>query len=459
MKFAAFDLEIAKDLPENEKWQDASPLGITCAAVAFSDNAEPIFWKGVPKMTQLECQDMFARLKEIADSGYTFVTWNGCAFDFAVLAEESGLVKECGEFALQHVDLMLIVTFTKGWYLGLQKALLGAGLKGKRKSVTLSDGSILDEMGGIEAPKMWADGEYDAVLSYLKDDVVELINLVKVISKTKEIRWTSDKGKFTSVPVPYFPTVLECFDIPEPDVSWMTDPPTRKQFVEWMSSHSDLHTTKKITREEIIKMIYIAIKDYSILHLSGHDLSGLDLSRLNLSKDDLSSANLSGADLSSADLSGALLLYANLSDADLSGADLSGCEGLGANMSGANLIGANLIGANLPVVKLSGANLSGANLSGAHMLSTDLSGADLRGTILSGAFIRVADMSDGFLKYGMSDEDLRIARGLSADLFDAVVREAFPLHSDAKLVGAKYNLETRFPNGFDPKKAGAILEE
>jgi hypothetical protein len=248
MKFAAFDLEIAKDLPENKKWQDAAPLGITCAAVAFSDGVKPIFWKGVPKMTRLECQDMFAKLQEIADSGYTFVTWNGCAFDFAVLAEETGLTNECGQFALQHVDLMLVVTFTKGWYLGLQKALLGAGLKGKRKSVTLSDGSILDKMGGVRAPKMWADGEYDAVLSYLNDDVVELINLVNVISETKEIRWTSDNGNFMSVPVPYFPTVLECFDIPEPDVSWMTDPPTRKQFVEWVPSINIQRNTRPITK-------------------------------------------------------------------------------------------------------------------------------------------------------------------------------------------------------------------
>ena len=236
MKFAAFDLEIAKDIPENGKWQDVSPLGITCAAVAFSDNKEPVFWQGIPKMTQVECQNMFAKLKEIADSGYTIVTWNGCGFDFAVLAQESGFIKECGALALQHVDLMLVVTFTKGWFLSLQKALLGAGLKGKRKSVTLSDGSIHAEMGGVKAPKMWADGEYAAVLSYLKDDVVELINLVKRINETKKILWASNKGKHIFVDVPYFPKVIECFDIPEPDVSWMTDAPTRKQFVEWIPS-------------------------------------------------------------------------------------------------------------------------------------------------------------------------------------------------------------------------------
>ena len=236
MKFAAYDLEIAKDLPEDGKWQDVAPLGVTCAAVAFSDDVEPIFWKGIPKMSQEECQQMVLKLQEIVNSGYTLITRNGCGFDFSVLAQESGLIKECGELALQHVDLMLVVTFTRGWYLSLQKALLGAGLKGKRKSVTLSGGTVLDDMGGIKAPKMWLDGEYNAVLSYLKDDIVELINLAKIISKVKEIRWRSNNGNLMSVPVPHFPTVIECFDIPEPDVSWMTDPPTRKQFIEWIPS-------------------------------------------------------------------------------------------------------------------------------------------------------------------------------------------------------------------------------
>ena len=234
MKFAAFDLEIGEDLPEKGRWQDASPLGITCAAVAFSDGAEPIFWQGVPKITQLVCQELVWRLQEFVNSGYALVTWNGCGFDFGVLAQESGLVNECAELALQHIDLMLVVTFTKGWFLSLQKGLLGAGLKGKRKSVTLSDGSILDDMGGIKAPQLWRDGEYDAVLTYLKDDVVELINLVKVLLSVKEIRWTSNNGNLLSVPVPFLPTVIECFDIPEPDTSWMQDPPRRSQFIEWI---------------------------------------------------------------------------------------------------------------------------------------------------------------------------------------------------------------------------------
>ena len=65
---------------------------------------------------------------------------------------------------------MLLVTFQKGYYLGLDKALHGAGLSGKLKKVALSDGTILMEMDGAMAPALWARGEYEAVLTYLRQD-------------------------------------------------------------------------------------------------------------------------------------------------------------------------------------------------------------------------------------------------------------------------------------------------
>lgn len=55
MKFVAFDIEIAKDISDNGDWKHRLPLGITCAAAAFSDKQEPIFWKGIPSMTRDEC--------------------------------------------------------------------------------------------------------------------------------------------------------------------------------------------------------------------------------------------------------------------------------------------------------------------------------------------------------------------------------------------------------------------
>jgi len=235
MKFAAFDLEITKILPENTyNLMDYAPLGISCAAAALSDQDEPIIWQGVPGMDKAQCQAMVAELSELVLSGYQLVTWNGCAFDFQVLAQESGMVDECGKLALNHFDLMLLVTFTKGYFLGLDKALQGAGIKGKVKQVKLKDGSMLHDMGGGKAPELWAQGEHEAVLSYLRGDVLGLLELVEVVQRQKRMNWKSNRGNVQNIRVQKLLTVKECFSIPEPDVSWMSNPPRRQQFVDWI---------------------------------------------------------------------------------------------------------------------------------------------------------------------------------------------------------------------------------
>jgi hypothetical protein len=238
MKFASFDIEIAKVMADDQPdWRSATPLGITCAAVALSGTGEPVFWHGTPQLTRPQCCDMVADLQALVASGHTLLTWNGSSFDFAVLAEESGMYAECAELNAKHIDMMMIVTFTKGYFLGLQKALVGAGLSGKLKHVTLKDGTPLTDMNGAMAPKLWAEGEYDAVLAYLRDDVVQPLRLAEMIENTKVIRWVSNAGKPQSVAVPKLLTVEECFAIPEPDTSWMASPPKRRQFVEWMLPH------------------------------------------------------------------------------------------------------------------------------------------------------------------------------------------------------------------------------
>ena len=235
MNLASFDLEIAKPIPDDASdWKQYSPLGIACAAVEFGDSSEPLTWHGVPQMTRAACQQMVGDCLDLVKKGYTFVTWNGCSFDFAVLAEESGMVDECAELAINHVDIMLMVTFTKGWYLALQKALKGAGLEGKLTRVTLSTGEVITDMDGAKAPRLWAAGEYDAVLAYLRYDVQQTLKLAHAVQRNKVLRWTSNRGRAQYVRFDRLLTVRECFRIPEPDTSWMTDPPSRTRFVEWM---------------------------------------------------------------------------------------------------------------------------------------------------------------------------------------------------------------------------------
>lgn len=233
-KLAAFDLEIARDIPDGN-WDGILPLGITCAALAFSDAPEPTYFQAAPQLSRAACVELLRFLHRTVENGYTLVTWNGTAFDFAVLAQESGMPRECAQIALAHVDLMVIVTFLRGHWLGLQKALLGAGISGKKQEVILNDGTPLNEMSGKRAPELWGRGEYNAVLSYLREDVMPLLELTRIVQTTKQIRWTSNKGKPAAVDVVKLFTVRECFHFPLPDTSWMKmEPPQREQFVRWM---------------------------------------------------------------------------------------------------------------------------------------------------------------------------------------------------------------------------------
>ena len=235
VRAAAFDLEIARLIPPGASDFFAfAPLGITCAAVASRAAPAPRFWQGVPQMGQADCQALVAELQKLVTDGYKLVTWNGCAFDFRVLAQESGLPAECAELAAQHTDLMFIVTCLRGHYLGLDKALHGAGLAGKRRTVTLSNGSLASEMSGTLAPQLWADGEHEAVLSYLGDDVKQLLELAEWVETHRAIRWTSIKGNPNEIRVPQLYSVRECFRLPLPDTAWMANPPARTSFVQWI---------------------------------------------------------------------------------------------------------------------------------------------------------------------------------------------------------------------------------
>lgn len=235
MRLAAFDLETAKVLPAAENDLKAhAPLGIACAGIALSDSEKVEIWSGHPQLTTDDCRALVARLQALVAAGYTLVTWNGASFDFFVLAHESGMFEECGDLALSHIDLMAVVTFSKGYYLGLEKALAGAGLHGKLKNVPLKDGSTLSGMSGAQAPALWQAGEDDAVIAYLKDDVTQLLALAEIVSNTRTLRWNSSRGKPQSVRVMNAYTVRDCFQIPVPDTSWMDNPPLRSDFVDWI---------------------------------------------------------------------------------------------------------------------------------------------------------------------------------------------------------------------------------
>jgi Pentapeptide repeats (8 copies) len=158
-------------------------------------------------------------------------------------------------------------------------------------------------------------------------------------------------------------------------------------------------------------------KDYTWL-LNRLDLHALDLRRADLGGADLGGADLGGADLGAADLGAATLVGADLLDARL----------IDGRLVGADLTRARLGGADLTRVNLIGANLGGANLTRANLTRADLAGATLVGA------------------------DLRFARLGDADLTWARLSERD--RGEARLSGAVANDRTKWPAGFDWRRAG-----
>jgi uncharacterized protein YjbI with pentapeptide repeats len=108
------------------------------------------------------------------------------------------------------------------------------------------------------------------------------------------------------------------------------------------------------------------------------------------------------------------LRMVDLSGRDMSGLYLRACSLLRANLNGTNLNGAYLAWAYLGKATLKGADLGDADLAGASLEGADLSGANLCGTSLT-----------------------------RADL------------TGAKLAGARYDRQTAWPEGFEPRDSGA----
>lgn len=114
-------------------------------------------------------------------------------------------------------------------------------------------------------------------------------------------------------------------------------------------------------------------------------------------------------------LSAVYLPRADLHDAPLANADLSSTV-----LTNANLEGAQLQGARLTFARAYMANLSHAGLEGAHLAETNLRSANLMNTDLRHAMLATAKLRD------------------------------------ADLHGARYTVDTVWPQDFDPVAAGAL---
>lgn len=233
-KFLAFDIETAKDVPSDDfNWQPHRPLGISCAATLASDSEKARLWYGgvaqsAPslKMSREDNAELVRYLSDSVDAGYTIVTWNGLAFDYDILAEESGLSDECKKLALEQVDMMFHVFCIKGFPVGLDYAAQGSGVKGKPAG-----------MSGIKAPQLWQRGEYQTVLDYVAQDVRTTLQLASLCEQRRSLRWLTRKGTRSKCPLESgWLAVEHAMRLPKPDTSWMDKPMARSHFTAWLGS-------------------------------------------------------------------------------------------------------------------------------------------------------------------------------------------------------------------------------
>ena len=229
MNYLSYDIELYNDLEEGERnFSELIP-----SIAAFTTNKHDLkYFYDEPFMSKETAKILVLEMTYFLKQGVPPFTWNGVAFDFPLLAQYSGLIEECAELALNGVDGMLLITFNKGYFLGLDAALIGAGLETKQHTIKLNNGMDFS-MSGRDAPKLWRGGEYDAVKKYLEGDVFRPLDLIEAIRRNGGIRWISKTGKNMFQPTPLIP-VKDLFSLPLPDVSWMSDPKPRSEFVEWI---------------------------------------------------------------------------------------------------------------------------------------------------------------------------------------------------------------------------------
>ena len=201
------------------------------AATLLAGSNEPTLWHGgddrscpADKMSPQEAAALVRYLEDQTKRGYTVVTWNGVGFDLDVLAEESGMLEDCRELALGHVDMMFHVLCRLGYGVSLDAAARGMGITGKPEG-----------MSGAVAPVLWAEGRREEVLRYVAGDTRTTLDLARVCESCGELRWVARSGKVRRMKLPDgWLTVREALELPFPNTSWMSEPWPRERFTGWM---------------------------------------------------------------------------------------------------------------------------------------------------------------------------------------------------------------------------------
>ena len=238
--FVAWDLEVARLPRDINNWKADRPLGITCAATYLHNETEteiltfPHDSSSAQKEWDTIMADYFySYLMFCAEQGYLVVAFNSTSFDWQVLqdAVSEKYKDELEKFTLSHsIDILLPMVFERGYAPGLNAYAEALGVKGKEK------GGVT----GKDAPRMWAEGKYKEVLSYVKQDAIATGEAWMALVARKNLPpWITKKGYRSKSGYRYdwtgdrILTPIECKDLPEPDIWGNFTPWHREKYLEW----------------------------------------------------------------------------------------------------------------------------------------------------------------------------------------------------------------------------------
>ncbi|RLD00106.1 MAG: hypothetical protein DRI46_08100 [Chloroflexi bacterium] len=234
----------------NPNWTNHLPFMISCGAIASiipeapgrPEESKVKFWKAQRQkaMTPTQIEWMINDLYKLHADGHALVTVNGTGFDWQVLDSYAshwdaaeGLSAKVQEMAVGSIDLAFYSLAEKGWMIGLDAMCRGQGVEGKLHEVTLTTGEVIKNMSGWQAPQMWLDGEDEAVLEYLAEDVLSLARLMNALKGRQHLRWYTQKDKLASMPY-VESTVKQCMNMPYVRGWKPPNAPKKKDVAKWI---------------------------------------------------------------------------------------------------------------------------------------------------------------------------------------------------------------------------------
>ena len=216
---AAFSVEISNDIPLHTKdWNEYRPFKFLCGSIKFSN-------EDVGYRTFQTAQSMLDYLLLFCDSN--MYSWNGLGFGFAVLADSVNRPFLCSQFAKNHTDMMFDFFCRHGYPISLMSVAKGFGFDKEVEAIIFRNNNVAD----------WAKrGQNDLIeeLSRMKADLI-----LRVVEKAEDsggLVWINGRGERAMETIDHFHPVHEAILLPEPDVSWMSDPMSRESFTKWQQT-------------------------------------------------------------------------------------------------------------------------------------------------------------------------------------------------------------------------------